>query len=136
MFKINETTSYDGTAPAGRWFAGDPCYAIQSESDDAWQALLHQTDCFEGRPDGVLPDGRAVIAFGTAHGDGTYIGVGRYGTENVEFDVDAGVLGLVQARDGEKCPDGMVEISSERPVRFSAKDGVIVLGPYTINTDD
>lgn len=128
---INETRSYSGSVPAGRWFAGDPRYAIR---DEQWDSLLAQTDYLQEKPDGVTPDGRQAVAFRTAHGDGSYRGVTR-SDDDADFSVDSGTLGLVQARDGEACPDGMQEITSTHPVRFEAKDGVITLGRYTIDTN-
>lgn len=82
--------------PAGRYFIGDPCYAV---ANTKWDELIKNTGCFgyeEGNHvtnwyDGVFyHNGKKCFAWGTAHGDGVYKDnkKGRYG-------VDAGLIGIV-----------------------------------------
>ena len=91
-------TGWTVTVPPGTYWVGDPCYAVP---DDQWQPLLDSC-CYFGldpaevdhdaghpSPIGTLPDGHQILAFGTAHGDGTYpdqIGRG--------YSVDSGMIGL------------------------------------------
>lgn len=81
--------------PAGRYWIGDPCYAI--ESPEMWMGWLYAAD-FESvasrwsldAPVEIGNDAFRVIAFSTAYGDG------QYGDEHGHlFPVDAGLLGAV-----------------------------------------
>lgn len=73
------------TVPAGRYFLGDPCYAVPG---GLWMPLLESCGDFDASPVGKV-GGIEVLAFSTAWGDGTY-----YDQFENEFPVDAGLIGL------------------------------------------
>lgn len=74
------------TCPEGTYYVGDPCYGASSGRWDAW---LKDSDYFQ-RP--IARDlGAWAVAFGTAYGDGTYTD-----NEGREYDVDAGLLGVIR----------------------------------------
>jgi hypothetical protein len=55
--------------PAGRYWVGDPCYAVPSER---WMEWLEAADYMNaGRYLLAELDGRSVLGIGTAYGDGT-----------------------------------------------------------------
>lgn len=123
--------------PAGRYFVGDPCYALQGD-DDAWCKLV---DRFHGkRPD--FRGGRKLIYkeqnmfwATTAHGDGTYSDQLGH-----KYGVDAGLLSVVPV---SLATTSLVEMKRlgqivDFPTVFVCyeEDGVIHLGHITINTDN
>lgn len=73
------------TVPAGKYYLGDPCYTVPTE---LWDELLDSCDCFNYETGKV--NGYTVYAFGTAYGDGVYLG-----SDGHEYPVDAGLIGLV-----------------------------------------
>lgn len=94
--------------PPGRYFLGDPCYAVPDKGESTfWMSLLRSCAYF-GLSDAEVPDcagrqspvGKAgaydVVAFHTAYGDGTYTD-----QHDHAYPVDAGMIGLV--------PMGLVE---------------------------
>lgn len=125
------------TVPPGRYFLGDPCYAVP---DDDWMPLLESTTA---RPDGYFEDapvgevrGHQVLAFSTKHGDGTY-----RDTEGHAYSVDAGLIGLVPAALAEQAAKYDLATLG-RWVDFEAetactddRTGVLVFGPVKIDTD-
>lgn len=76
------------TMPAGKYFVGDPCYAVK---DEMWLDWLNAADYSQNRHlVANTPDGYQVVGFNTAHGDGSYFD--QYG---FRYGVDAGLIGLV-----------------------------------------
>ena len=81
------------TMPAGMYFLGDPCYAI--DEDGVWDEWLAEAE-EAGTPaaNGVMVadvDGVPMLGFQTAYGDGGYLSSDG---EHL-FGVDSGMIGLV-----------------------------------------
>lgn len=83
--RVIETKYRKVVVPAGKYFLGDPCYAVPNR---LWDALLGSSKFF-AHPVGEV-EGHKVLAFNTAYGDGVY----EDQFQN-EFPVDAGLIGLV-----------------------------------------
>ncbi len=124
------------TIPAGTYFLGDPCYAVP---DEHWMPLLESCGFFGyeegGSVVGTTPDGHQVLAFGTAHGDGTFTdGHGH------EYSVDAGMIGLTPEAVGfrysaeELARLGQV-VTFDTDVTAECADGLLTFGIYAIDTD-
>lgn len=111
--------------PAGTYLLGDPCYSI--EGDD-WDTVLNTTNFFE--TEGKLPDGRFVMAFSTAYGDGGYTG-----SNGFEYCVDAGLIGLVEVPEGYVNENDLVTlITFERDTIVYGDNGVMDFGSVSIDT--
>ena len=72
--------------PAGEYYLGDPCYFF---THDDWGKVLQSCHTFSD-PIGKSPNGRPVLGFSTAHGDGVY-----EGSDGFAYGVDAGMIGLI-----------------------------------------
>ena len=83
------------TFPAGEYYVGDPCYAIDNA---VWDDLIAVTGCFGYNPDDLSDwnDGlyhykyRPCWCHGTAYGDGMY-----RGSDGYHYAVDAGLIGII-----------------------------------------
>jgi hypothetical protein len=122
--------------PAGEYWVGDPCYAVPNAD---WMEWLEAAD-FENEH-WVLKapvNGKEVLAFGTAYGDGCYPG-----SDGNLYPVDAGLIGVVpvtlnpaadqQYQAGlmhKRTFDKQFECYIDQPRH------VIVLGDIRIPTDD
>lgn len=127
---------WEVTVPPGRYFLGDPCYAI---ADDDWMTLLESTTAttayFEDQPAGELR-GHQVLAFSTKWGDGEY-----HDQDGGAYSVDAGLIGLVP--EALAVQAGKYDLATlGRWVEFTApetctddKTGLLVFGPVKIDTD-
>lgn len=121
------------TVPAGRYFLGDPCYAVPNEY---WTPLLDSCDFFDGSPVGQA-NGSQVLAFGTAWGDGTYND--QHGNS---YPVDAGLIGLTPIALAQQHPDfstleGLGRfVDFERSTTCTKEAGVLTFGKYAIDTDE
>lgn len=107
--------------PAGEYYIGDPCYALQNEgkNQDQWDDVLEQTDFFS-KPVATL-NGKKLCAFSTAYGDGAYSG-----SDGFEYGVDAGLLGAVPAAIASgRSLQFMKRFVSSGPLRCSCENGVI-----------
>jgi hypothetical protein len=115
------------TVPAGTYYLGDPCYALQG-TQKAWMKILNSSDHFK-KPYKV---GRKIaIAFSTAFGDGEY-----YDQFNNKYPVDAGMIGVVPiSLSTKETPKGMLRVRFEKPTKCSSVDGVLTFGKYKIDTD-
>lgn len=117
--------------PAGEYYLGDPCYFFTS---DDWGKVLSTCHTFSD-PIGKSPNGRPVLGFGTAYGDGAY-----RGSDGFEYGVDAGMIGLIPV-DGITRDRAEVERLCNK-VKFPAKticsndEGRMKFGAITINTRD
>ncbi len=117
--------------PAGKFYIGDPCYVV--EDNDDWSYLLGNSDYFQSRYEGSLPDGTRVVAFGTAWGDG------MYGPE-LEYSVDAGLIGAVPwseklwAKYGEKLNDLGKVMDFPEPWEAWNDNGILHFGHIRIDT--
>ena len=120
------------TVPAGRYFLGDPCYAVPNEY---WMPLLESCDFFEGSPIGQA-NGSQVLAFGTAWGDGTYND--QHGNS---YPVDAGLIGLTpialaQQRDDFEQLESLGRfVDFDSPTTCTKSEGVLSFGKFNIDTD-
>jgi hypothetical protein len=137
------------TMPAGAYWVGDPCYAVQEKNDDWWQQWLE--DAYGGRDGNNVAvllaevNGMPVLGINTAYGDGVYEDQSGY-----DYPVDAGLIGLVPAElwkgdqlytngepDGNEAPFGMHYHEFPEPFacRYLEEGGTIQLGEITIKTD-
>ena len=119
------------TMPAGRYWVGDPCYAVPN---DRWMEWLEAAD-YQNEPRYLLAelDGRPVLGISTAYGDGQYWGRSGEGP----FPVDAGLIGLVPVELADDNVTGMHLVEFDRPFecRYEDDAGLIVLGHIEIETD-
>ena len=81
------------TMPAGMYFLGDPCYAIDEDGVwDEWLAEAEEAGTPEANDVMVADvDGVPMLGFHTAYGDGGYLSSDG---EHL-FGVDSGMIGLV-----------------------------------------
>lgn len=126
--------------PAGRYFLGDPCYAVPDNAGQ-WDTLLDSCGHF-GLDDGPQSSpvgtvlGHQVLGFPTAHGDGAY-----FDQDGNEYPVDAGLIGLtpevlyrqVEDQDWLRKAGMIVDLAEET---LCTTDGsLLVFGTHQINTD-
>ena len=74
--------------PKGRYFLGDPCYAVPN---DQWIPWLDRCDFMNEESSPIFNNkifGHTVAAFNTVLGDGTY-----YDQMGRDYSVDAGLIG-------------------------------------------
>lgn len=121
--------------PAGTYLIGDPCYFVP---DELWMEYLRANRgdiAIEGLTV-QLSDGRHVAAQRTAYGDGEY-----RGSDGFLYGVDAGLIGAVEALEGEEAkPAGYREalgtkVTFNDPFQVSYEDGKITIGHIIIDTD-
>lgn len=126
--------------PAGKYYIGDPCYAVK---DEKWSDLIESTGCFglEDRletkylnwDDGAfIYNGRKCFASGTVYGDGTY-----YDKQYREYGVDAGLLGIIpfESCDGDSMEGGNI-VEFEKEFKVYESEGVFYFGNIKIDTDE
>ena len=117
--------------PAGDYFVGDPAYAFDG---DAWTEALDSSEGFDELNYGAkIMQGPAFTASGTAYGDGTYTG-----SDGKSYSVDAGLLGVVPAGEGQPTPRGMQRVTFDNSfsVEFDDDSGQVRIGNITIETDE
>lgn len=124
--RISNVT-YEVTVPAGKYWLGDPCYAVPSE---LWMDLLNSCQIFE-YPIGKVKTEKVfeVLAFGTAHGDGCY--EDQWGNS---FPVDAGLIGLTPVELAEGEPFGCTLVDFPTETICSSHEGVLTFGDHEIDT--
>ncbi len=128
-----KSTFFVVEVPAGKYFLGDPCYAV---ADKDWHGLLDSCGYFEDSPIGTIPNtDRKVLAFSTMYGDGSY--QDQYGNE---YGVDAGMIGLtplVDEFDKKQLLESLgLIVEFTRPTKCSNKtEGVLEFGKYSIDTN-
>lgn len=100
------------TLPAGRYYLGDLCYALEPS---AYQRLVG--DLYDGLH---AWEGRQLVWHGTAYGDGGYVG-----SDGFVYGVDSGTIGLAPAemcrRSGAAALGRMIDF--EAPVTFAVSGG-------------
>jgi len=118
--------------PPGRYFLGDPCYAVPA---DDWSPLLDSCGIFD-RPIGRVR-GFEVLAFGTCWGDGEYTDQHSH-----KYSVDAGLIGLTpialaqQHRAFARLETLGRIVDFESAARCTSDAmGLLIFGGYMINTD-
>lgn len=115
--------------PAGKYWLGDPCYAFGDH--EVWMALLESANYLENpRILEGAAKGESFVASGTAWGDGVF-----HDQDGNEYGVDAGLIGVVPARDGEAVPSGLREVELRDPFFVEYESGKIKVGPLVIDTD-
>lgn len=138
--RLHEATG--ATMPAGRYFVGDPCYAVPNEYWMDWLRDSYKNGGADfdartgGSPKVLLAEikGHPVLGIGTAHGDGVY-----GGSDGFAYGVDAGLIGLVPmslpgAEDEVRAYLGTV-VEFEEPFECRYEGGTIILGHIRIETD-
>ena len=125
--KLNVTSA---TLPAGDYWVGDPCYAIEYQADwmDWLEAAKYETENV------LLADhqGKAAVGIGTAYGDGVY-----RGSDGNDYPVDAGLIGAVPAEVVTGTPSGMNLVTFAADFDASRDDnGTITIGHIRIATGD
>lgn len=116
------------TVPPGRYVLGDPCYTFPA---DQWLELLVSCDHFRAGPGKAA--GLEVVAFDTAYGDGTYTG-----SDDFDYPVDAGLIGLVPFFDNIYIDSSLVTVLEfiEPTVCSTDGKGRLKFGDVSINTYD
>ncbi len=118
------------TLPAGRYFVGDPCYAIP---DEKWMDFL-EAGTFAGNAMIAFKGGFAGCV-NTEYGDGTYEGYGKY---TGPFPVDAGLLGAVSENliegDVEELKNLGMMVEFEAPFEIHREGTVVMVGHIAIET--
>jgi hypothetical protein len=124
---------YTFTVPAGRYYIGDPCYAIEGNHWSKWltnAGLYTNPDMLTGN----IVDSFDAHAFSTAYGDGTF-----YDQEGREYGVDAGLIGLVPISyleaNNVKVEKYWTFVTFDRPTECSSFKGTLSFGDIVINTD-
>lgn len=115
--------------PAGKYWVGDPCYAISGDTE--WEKFCE--DFFNDEVY-TTPFGSA-FAVSTAYGDGVYFDVsGR------EYQVDSGMIGVVRAElffpsEENPVPSDMHLIEFKEEFEVSTDGRYIFIGGIQIDTD-
>lgn len=117
---MRTTTKF--TAPAGRYYIGDLCYAL---SDDVYDKIFGLYD-YESGLYSHNNGKHFFLVDGTAFGDGCYPG-----SDGKEFSVDAGIIGICSAALAEKDGNGGHFYTFDSDVRCSFKNG-----RFTFNWDN
>jgi hypothetical protein len=128
--------------PAGKYYIGDPCYAIKDENwipllDDTGYLGLHK-EKENGEPLVNWDDGlfsyrfRTCFAHGTAYGDGCYMS-----NTGLEFGVDAGLLSIIpfDVVDGDSIHGGNI-VDFNNCFMVWEEDGTFHFGNIVIPTKD
>lgn len=99
-----------------KFWVGDPCYHKGYDWDDYLNESNYGEDVAE-------IDGRYIAASNTMYGDGTY-----EGSNGMNYPVDAGLLGVVEWKDGDVPPFGMtIEEFDSRPFVDINSEGLITI---------
>jgi hypothetical protein len=113
------------TIQAGKYYLGDPCYSL----DKLWNDALFQSKHFKEPM--IEFDGRQILAFKTAHGDGEYpSNAGR------KFAVDSGLIGLVPVElADDKEPFSTMIVEFNEPTLCKRVKGKLYFGRVVIDTN-
>ena len=119
--------------PAGMYFVGDPCYAI----DEDWGDVLEDTDFFRAGEGMYETCGLTFGAVDTKYGDGEYLD--QWGNS---YPVDAGLLGAVKL--SEDMPEEEVEdlvdrgmiMEMTKPFTITRQGAIVFVGEVCIDTDE
>lgn len=129
--------TYKFTAPAGKYYIGDLCYAL---SDSVYESIFGNLGGYESGLYQKKDSTDFFLVDNTAYGDGLY-----GGTDGKEFAVDAGIIGICPASmiGPEKDGDGGHIYEFKDPVKcrfsggvFTFKSGYIRLVINTEGDDD
>jgi hypothetical protein len=124
-----EIHSMTVTVPPGVYLLADPCYAVPA---DLWEDLLDSCNYFE-TPVGRV-QGQQVLAFPTAHGDGSYAG-----SDGFTYGVDSGLIGLtplalVPARERAQLSALGAVVNLVVATRCTWHEGLMTFGALRIDT--
>lgn len=125
--QIIKSRAFTVQVPTGRYVLGDPCYSVPNE---CWDELLASCEYFN-EPIGTV-NGIKVLAFSTKWGDGCYRD--QFGHE---YDVDAGLIGLVPislAIKGDNVYTTIVDFIGSN-ICSTDGNGLLTFGKYVIDTD-
>ena len=112
--------------PAGRYWIGDPCYAIDGAD---WMQVLEDGEYFN-TPTIIDFKGFLIGAASTSYGDGTY-----YDQDGREYGVDSGLLGAVHTGLAKHSIGGhIVDFPEPFNIGYVAEGGVVVIGHIQIET--
>lgn len=119
------------TVPPGVYYLGDPCYCFK----EGWGEVLDNSEVLE---EPFEKDGRKLVAFGTAYGDGAY-----FDKEFRRYLVDAGLIGLTPIEFIEDkdqiltylARDNGVMVELLKETECHTKDGILTFGDIVIDTD-
>ncbi len=149
---IKVTGAKVGPFPAGEYYVGDPCYAVDDQ--DRWMKWLEDAGCenpvpkillakltvlpeYDPRAEVPLPapktDAMYAVGIGTAHGDGCYTG-----SDGFEYGVDAGMIGCVPVECAENNALYAMRLANfTEPFycSWSEKNGTITISNIVIETD-
>ena len=119
---------------AGKYFIGDLCYVLSSKWNEVCDLTISGHECLEGKF--TMSDGTEFAMFGTAHGDGYY-----HDQRGNGYPVDSGSIGCVlfdkiDDIDKEYLERSGTVLDIPNDFEVEAENGVISIGPITINTDD
>jgi hypothetical protein len=126
--------------PAGKYYVGDPCYAVKDEN---WNALCDQTHTFGNEDKEISPtdynwtglfryNDKDCFTDDTKYGDGSF-----YDNYGHEFGVDAGLIGIMplEVCDGDSMEGGQI-IEFTLDFEVWAEDGDFHFGNVVIQTGD
>ena len=115
------------TVPAGAYYLGDPCYALNAGD---WKRVERTKESQSSGPWVVDFKGkRSAVIFDTAFGDGLFPFV--LGTVMV----DSAMIGLVPVECASFLPSNMHRVEFEAPAAVRAIGDRRVFGPYDIDTN-
>jgi hypothetical protein len=126
----DEDADAEHTFPAGKYFIGDPCYALSEDTYGHWGTLGYATGKI------VTPFGIFIVAR-TAYGDGQY-----YDGDGAKYPVDSGTLALIPWNMCEKLDEGRAKrcgriVTFRQEGRFSCPtDGKIeIYADFNVTID-
>lgn len=123
--------------PEGKYFIGDPCYAIDEWDDYLNEYLFVKGETSEGKGGensiGTFK-GRPVFAGGTAFGDGCYDG-----DDGNSYGVDSGTIGVTPYELCSKYTDSRLKRlgtirTFKEPFDVFVEDGVFFIADLIIDT--
>jgi len=139
--QVEAPTSWRVWVPAGKYILGDPCYAVsdapsEDTGRDLWCEAGESCNWWQDSPVAIIMvNGKSynILGFGTAYGDGEYIG-----SDGFSYPVDSGMIGLVPAEIADTLTyDGL---DLHKPIEFTrdtlctCTNGIMKFGEIVINT--
>lgn len=123
--------------PEGRYFIGDPCYAVKNELWSEFCDSLFNDRGSKEYEGAVILRGVEIFASNTKHGDGCYDDL-----QGNEYPVDAGLIGAVPLGEGITQDERnfkdlglIIDIDREFNCSYLDEDGKITIHEYIIETD-
>ena len=119
--------------PAGTYIVSDPCYVLSNETYDS--QFLEQSWVNGKHVSFITVNGRPMVCFMTAHGDGEY-----NDDDGRCYGVDSGTIAIIpiESCDGDEI-EGMyshkVEMSTDFECHYDKRGGTMHFGNISIMTD-